>query len=259
MTAVAEQLKAGRPIADRPDHYEQLLLEPIADGEGGRVNAFGSYAGWEADHWSSKRFYVAGLSWLQNASRLNQGQITEFREKANSAIQHGDIWRNDSEPAVTWDREFGKPQLHQAFAGKPISFANAAKIILACELALEELLRSGRAPERLAFVQSAGEIYRHMAIVPAVYNIDNFCEPYIKQAESTSERFYSALMEQAKLRGTAVIHDLAAGGTVTHATAKNIRDHAPEVPAYPLGRVRAKPGRHLGKGSASIHEEIDFG
>jgi len=260
MIPAAHFLKQRAHWTERPAHYEALLLEPICVESNQNLTSGGCYVRWEQDHWLTKRFYVAGMQWFIANTQIGQGPLVNLRLDVQALVNEGGVWNDPAVPAAYWGKEFGRPQVLEAWGKHPISFSSAAKVLLCCELAVAAMLKQR---DTVGGLTSAGQIYSRMGIVPAVWNIIGFGKEYVEEARALDNNFEGNLFRNAQLVRVDLIKQLAPlkgdGGTVTRDTADKIREHAPTVRVNVLGEVRAWPGSHIGAGIACDAEEVDVG
>lgn len=260
MPDAKDLLLARQDRLTRPVHYEELLLEPITDSEG-QLNEFGSYRGWEEDHAVGKRFYVAGIRWLTETTGLTQTAINNVRARAPAQVTARTSWNTMHDPKGFWNERLGQPQVRHAFNVEPMPFAKAAQLLMACELAVEDIIEGRlaecRVPEEF---ESAERIHGFMGILPACYNIDDFSSTYLEEVRAAYPEALGELRQAAGLRTAVAISDLAKGMTVTRQTASAVQEHAKKtfrIPNNHIGLVRARPGRYLGSGHATEKEDVN--
>lgn len=244
------QQQANRQVpAVRPARYEDLLLHPIADNPLSPNAA--SYDNWEFDHGAKPRFHVAGLFWFSRLTGMTMQDLKEgYSEAAREEVQNTP-WISMPNSQEAWTQAIARQQFQRARGAKATRFQKAGVIILACELALEDMLNNGANLP----IKSAQEVYQNMAIVPAVWNIDDFNERYLKSLSDNQILDLAAASQQPK----AVISALATGFTATYSTVELIKAKADTYSNKP-GRVRARPGgKSLGKRGASEFETVPIG
>lgn len=260
MASVASYLEQRQSRKTRPDHYEELLLHPLTDGQG-KATKFGSYEGWETDHSIARRFYVAGIRWLLGSTGLTQATLVNHREKAQERILQITSWAEMDDPNGHWEASLGRPQILHACGSEPMPFAKAAQVLMTCEIAIEDLLSNPKKKNRVPkYISEPQHIHGYMGILPACSNIDDFSEDYLKAVQSRFGDPLSTLRDEAGLRAQKVLTDLAKGATVTEHTARAVRESALRKfpgPDLKLGEVRSRPGRFLGTGNASDNEQVE--
>jgi hypothetical protein len=261
MSAVLKLLTERRSRKTRPVHYEELLLEPVIDSPGASLTRFGSYVGWDKDHSVARRFYVAGIHWFLSETRINQITLYQYRGEAHKRILQATNWASMPDPSNHWNNALGKPQIAHACKNEPMPFAKAAQVLVACEVALEALFANPRDGQKIpGGFKSAQEIYGYMGIFPACWNIDDFGEAYVEEVRSHLIDPYLVLREATGLRSIDAFVDLTEGATVSRELATTIHRVATErfsASKLPLGPVRGKPGKFLGKGPATMKEQVE--
>lgn len=243
--------KQGRP-SKRPTQAEQLLLDPISADD----DATESYPDWEFDHGTQKRFYVGGFLWFLRQCRISPSALASYKKAASELVKHETEWDHMPNSGTSWD-ELARQQFNLARQGRPLLFQKAALVIAACELAARERLQKG---EPTGEIEKPEDIYKTMAIIPAVYNIGNFDSRILEEFEHRPEA-KDALRENFP-NYPKLIEELSSGHTVTLETAKRLKA-ALEKDAglrHELGVVRPTPGAHkLGRKSATPSEHVDHG
>lgn len=250
------KIKTQDRRSERPKNAEALLLHPIADDPTPPDTE--SYSHWEFDHASQRRFYVGGFLWFLSRTGMNANSLAAFKDKAVEAVADRTTWEEMPNSGSRWNEKIARQQFNLARNHRALFFQKAAIIIMACELAVEELLKSGR---EIKDISGPEDVYKYMSIIPACWNVDEFNEGYLNKLENVGA--LDRLREVTGQRSKAVYHDLANGHTSTFETAKRLRE-ALETELDPssssVGRVRARPGRRkLGKLRASEFETADFG
>lgn len=233
----------------RPVEYEALLSEPIIDHPGSAE----CYAGWEHHHGNKMRFYVGGWAWFTKVSGLH---------RPSDMVPHGELAVEIAGTATNWLRmpgprgiwaQCGLPQFRFVPAVKALYFQKAALILLACELALQDLANRGLLPDGV----SPLDVYVHMAIIPACWHIDDFDKSALDQINKLPD-VKKNLRETAKQSRRNFIDNLPSGYTVTLRTAVAVKSFCDEhVPSLQLGAVNAKPVAPLGTRHASDTETVE--
>jgi hypothetical protein len=243
----------------RPESYAGLLLVPITHDRPRKGDA--SYPYWEEDHGDKRHFYLGGFNHFMRAGAVvDVKELHEFAKDALEIVQDFRGWTDMPGPRDAWT-EFSYNQVRHAKNGMPLYFQKAAIVMLCCELAIRESLRGNRARRSLRIDhQSGADVYRYMRIIPACWNIDDFNKTYLDGLESAHPGAKAALRDAAGQTSIRVIEELADGYTVTRETAARIKAFIDEnYPKFPVGRVRAKPGKRLGRKHASDKEAVDRG
>jgi len=242
----------------RPPRYEDLLLEQITHDEPLRGES--SYKYWEQDHSDRRHFYVGGFSrFLRSGAVADVKELHDrFAREAIRKLESLDGWTEMPGPRDAWE-EFSYNQVRHAKNGLPLYFQKAAIVILCCDLAVEAALSKKRSSLRVDH-ESSEDIYHYMSIIPACWNIDNFNSKYLEDLEKKHPGAKFSLRDAAGQTSTGLIEDLAAGLTVTRETAEAISLNIDRLyPDHPVGRVRARPGKRLGRKHASEDETFDRG
>jgi len=232
---------------------------------------------WSAQHAEIPRFRIGGMQWFRDITALNGDDLAAFSvATAKTAKNWGWTDMQGISPAVARKLEAnwtstGRPQYFAAIGGKPLSFVKAVQILLSCELALEELLiergidtrakkqlplsTEVKRPELLSEIPSSQEIYRHMAIIPACWNVNDFNESYLQSRMDTEPTFLDQIAAHTNQTDHSVFYDLAAGHTVTHGLARKVKEFCD--PKKALGQIRCRRGKGiLGTKRAAELEEI---
>lgn len=242
--------RSAEKAAKRPEHYEDLLSRPI----GADLDDPNSYQDWEFDHGTKPRFYIQGFLWFLRQTHLTVNGVANFREEAADFVEDATSW--DEMPGWTQERQpVARQQLNAARNHKPLRFQKAATILVACELAAAERLeRYGECGE----IHSPQDIYRHMKIVPACWNINDFNPPFLEELRSQPENYQG--LQRYIAQDKQVLEDLANGHSVSFDTAKDIKEWLDKKTDMDVGQVRARPGKKmLGRKSASLNERIALG
>ena len=250
-----ERLAAVGPRNARPKHAEGLLLEPICEDPRGQL---ASDARWASEHCLEKRFFVGGIEWFSDVTGMSTLHLSSFRSQATALSRRLD-WpsMNGARGGVVQRArgQWGKIAPQQFFnvaKSRPVQFPKAALYILACELALQSLVENpysandeGDAHVVPSHIRSGEEVYNHMAIIGACWNINDFNSRYLSRVREKYPNFISELADQFDIQQpTELFSELAAGHTVTFDTAITIKQYS-EVRGEPLGNVRFKSGQKL--------------
>lgn len=243
----------------RPVNYEDLLFHPIADDP--TVAGATCYKNWEFDHGTQRRFYVGGFLWFLGITGLNPNRLADgFKQDAVTVVGKQATWSTMPNSNNHWQEPLARQQFNLARNQSAIFFQKAALIIMACELAAEKILNSGRT---LSGVNVPGDIYKYMSIVPATWNINDFNDAFYKDYISRQPAAIDALQNATAQPQPAVFGDLANGRTVSFEVALGVYNTigTPALPASGFkGNVRARPGKKtLGRLRTSEFESIDCG
>ncbi|MET1416810.1 hypothetical protein ABVF61_31430 [Roseibium sp. HPY-6] len=243
--------------AVRPANYEDLLFHPIADDP--TTSGASCYSNWEFDHGTQPRFYVGGVLWFMRSTSLNANSLAGYKEEAVQAVSDRTNWSDMPNSNNNWTGQIARQQFNAARNHKPLFFQKAAVIIMACELAAEKMLASGRT---LQDINAAEDIYRFMSIIPACWNINDFDADFYNQHIAKDKAAQETLRRASKQSQKTVIAELANGHTVTYETARAIKssidDDLPDN--VNVGDVRARPGKQkLGHKRTSDYEVCDCG
>ena len=264
MSFQSEILSQDR-TAVRPKDVQDLLLIPVADDP---TSCGETWRGqWVAENGTKKRFYVGGLDWFLTEARLTVDQLVNYK---NDAVAEAKLckWADiPGSPALArremrkhWE-SIAKPQFYAAKKSEALLFAKCSLLLLTCEIALWDQINrknsnlSGEVP--ISDEITTGEvIYRHMAIVPACWNVNAFNEKYIEKQSEIRSDFKSKLAESCG-QDEEVIDDLASGNTVCYPTAKDIWTYCsnPENASEGVKEIRVTEGKKkLGSLKASESE-----
>ena len=242
-------LDQARP-AERPEAHEGLLFEPVTHDP---YAEDASYADWEFDHAAQRRFRVGGILWFFRTTSLTVQDFSLFyRDRAVASIAETG-WTAMPNSGRRWTEPIARTQFLEARRGLGLYFQKAALIIRASELALTDMIADGR----VTGFESGLEVYRHMSIIPCVWNVDDF-NADLYGGLSPDER---GQISDHIGQGQTLLSDLATGYCVTSASARLLKNKADEMALNPApGRVRAKPGnRKLGRQKASDFETVATG
>lgn len=236
---------------------EDLLVHPVRRKDTHSGQASGEYKDWIFDHARKAQFYVSGFGELRAAaSRAEANYYYSFAPEAR-----------EKAVAAGWDKllgaDFGTSLSYNQFRHailfhKPMYFALAAQVLVACECAL------GDAIEKDIYAGRAGDVYAMMKIIPACYNVDNFNAAALERLRRQAEDFDKLALASCLQSNRDVLDDLAGGHCVTRRTARLLHDFVitfvenRRISNVGLGEVRGAPGRTLGRKSASGAESIDL-
>jgi hypothetical protein len=255
----------------RPINADELLLAPVTSDP--HMPDATCDMDWIKEH-NKQRFYVGGWPAFVNLTGMKIDELDRYRDAAIAAAktEKWPMMRYTSPEMIRrlesdWS-SIARPQLFNCAKGRAVMFPKAALFILTCELALEDRLeqarnsrsKEGKTSELLATAKSGVWIYSHMAIVPAVWNINDFNKGYLESRLAKNPIFLSALRKETGQENLDVFRDLASGSTVTYKTATMIKTYCDRSNEFePLGEIRARAGKGtLGTKHASMYEEIDL-
>jgi hypothetical protein len=270
-----EEMAKLKRLPKRPASLIDLLVHVIAP------NPFESRATmdteWAAQHAATPRFRIGGMQWYRDMTGLNGDDLFKFSGDAVKAAKSCG-WKDmlgiprsvARKLEIHWDST-ARPQYFVAIKGHPLSFVKAAQILLSCELALQSLVdqqegeqkakkRSAsdsvtRRPELLSEISSGKEIYQHMALIPACWNINDFNANYLESRTAAVPSFIEQLAAYTGQTDFTVFDALAAGNTVTYGLARKIKEFCD--PNKPLGQIRCRRGKGiLGSKRAAELEEL---
>lgn len=266
-----EQKLARFPrTAGRPEHYAQLLLHPINDDPYADATF---QENWEVEHTQRKRFVLGGSRWFINNTGLNANRVAEYRERAITRFQQlADADKINwhavpgmlSDPHRYW-RDMARQQFNYAFGGQPAYLSKLMYVLIACELAVEDLLRHRtRLPNVFPpRITAPEDIYAAMSVIPVCWNVDHF---NVNAVEEEKQRDPQFLFKVARHCGQpddeGFLLALAGGGTVQFETARDIKNYCVDNKVNLMGnvpRVRATHGQFLGRRQAAPGEDIDRG
>lgn len=250
-----DTIKAQGRSSRRPKEADELLLFKIADDP--EESDARSYEDWEFDHGASKRFYVGGFRWFMRNTKLNASTLAvKYKAEVPEALRDRTDWTSMPDPKNAWS-QIARIQFSAASNQKPMFFQKAAMVLMACELAVEEMLKGNIDTGE---IKKPEDIYTTMSVVPACWNINDFTEEFLEKLGKSSQGV-STLKQSTGLSSKA-LEQVASGYTVTWQTANKIKSTLEEQyhQDVTVGRVRSKPGRkRLGKKAASEYESVDLG
>lgn len=236
---------------------DALLLHPVRARDSEPGTAGDSYANWKLDHARTAQFYVVGFNWLR---------AINGRTEANYYHSFGaEAFKKAG--ALGWSQElrtdFRVPLSYNQFRNalilrRPMFFGHAAQILLAFELALADAIK------KKDYAGNATDVYDHVRILPACYNVDGLNRKTVGDMRSLVDGFDREILAASGQVDPALIDEIANGNCVTRRTARAIRLRTLELTKaagarFTVGDVRGAPGRdNLGRKSASLAESIEF-
>lgn len=214
--------------------------------------------GWAAEHAGRPRFYVGGIDWFVGRTGASADLVSSHRQKAVQEAEASKWTRPASwqaqvqlELKADWSA-ISRQQFYHGVKGRPMTFAKACLFILSCELTLCD------------FEDSAGgnpsegqDVYRHMAIIPACWNIDEFRKQFVDYL-AENPRNIEDLVRQTDQFDSRVLFELASGCTVTFDTARKIKAYCDAAFPGRLGELRVRAGKVLGRMKAAESEYISL-
>ena len=250
--------KTSKSLSARPA-LDALLVHPIRKKDNGPEDDGGdSYADWILDHTGKAHFYVVGFEWLRSVTRRGEANYYHtFGEEAfavTTTLEWSDEIETDFRGRISYNQFRNALILH-----RPMFFGHAAQVLVSCELALGDAIKKGR------YSGDATEVYKHMNILPACYNIDGFKPDTLASMRGSIEDFDRKLLTASNQNSRQLLERLTDGHCVTRRTARAIRSKMLELseriggqPSFVIGDVRGRPGRRLGRKSATMEESIQF-
>lgn len=267
-----------RQFDSRPTHYTEFLLHPIADDPTKAT----WYPDWEHDHGDARRFFVGGMQWFLRRSGFKARELEPFAKAAVAEVKKLPTMENVKEMPNSGDHwnALSRNQIKAARDKEPMFIQKCILLIIACELATAAALEAfaqkkgadatlvlrGKALDK-AGVTSATMIYSKMAVVPAVWNINDFYRTYEELAK-LGPAALSDVTSGAGQRSVRILEGLGCfdqkpkgvGRTVTYTTARKVRAAVKELYSTVwVGGIRATPGQRHGRGKAMAEEVIDIG
>jgi hypothetical protein len=259
--------KQKRP-AKRPATLPELLIQIIAPNPEASGAVMDS--AWSAEHVGVPRFRIGGMQWFRDVTKLNGEDILRFRERAlELAVTCG--WAEmvgvtramAAKQEINW-KSASRQQFFDGIAARPLLLVRAAQVLLACELALQDLIEKGGVsaaartdgrPKELADFASSLQMYQHMALIPVCWNLSDFNESYLNTRLEADPAFLDDLAFATQQMDHSVFRQLASGHTVTYSLAKKIKEFCD--PRKPVGQIRCRKGYDkIGKKRAAFLEEI---
>lgn len=262
--------------ARRPDFADQLLLYPVNDDPD--VEPAECTEAWAEEHALRQRFYITGVRWFRDVTGSNTDAIARVRKKAVELAKRSE-WTTLRNTPKHIAREIRKQfhaisiqQFYNVTAGRPVFFPKACLFILACEIVLQEMIdeQNELSDEELAAqeaedeevvvpaeILTGQEVYRHMRINGACWNINGLNLNFIKDKLNVDPSLMEGLPEATYQTDFEVFYQHARGHTLTYPTARAIRDFSrnEESGFDGLGRLRSTAGRKiLGTENAASHE-----
>ncbi len=242
-----ELLEQGRR-PERPTHYSALLFQPIADNP--TAPGAACYSNWEFDHGHKQRFYVAGFRWFMAATGIENMQTltSQYGAKAVEAAARTD-WTKMPNSAKRWN-ELSPNQLRAAKNIDPMFFQKAALVMLACEAAIED--RQSSTTEPLKVPVTPGDVYAKMAIIPAVWTIEDYNKKVADEVAKVPG--LATTIREVLDQPAQTLEGMANGHSVTNSTAFLLKEELKKAKIV-CGPVRAKPTSDKGP----IKENLDAG
>jgi hypothetical protein len=227
---------------------------------------------WSAQHIGVPRFRIGGIGWFRDVTKLNGEDILRFREPALALAVEchwsemaGVTRAMAAKQEINW-KSVSRQQFFDGIAGRALLLVRAAQVLLACELALQDLIdqrgksaaarKDGR-PEKLAEFVSGQQIYQHMALIPSCWNLSGFDESYLNTRLEADPAFLVKLGDATKQMDHSVFQQLAMGHTITYSLAKKIKEFCDDA-RKPVGQIRCRKGhdKKIGKRRAVVLEDI---
>lgn len=236
----------------RPASYADLLSRPINNQASGPCDP-----AWELTHGNKKRFRVGGLNWFRMTSGIDRaGVLAGYGEKASEVAEYETTWLQMPASGDNWNG-CSEVQFRHFRNGQPMFFQKAALILLACELALADRIRTGRAREASLSPQ---DVYRHMSIIPACWHIGDFDKAANGALGNEDPQAPLRIRDAADQANKTFLGHLAAGYTVTYETASSVKKYLDEFhPRLQVGAVSHKSAPPLGIGHATEYETVALG
>lgn len=243
-----QELLAQKRPGVRPEGYEALLFQVVADNPTA-PNAV-CYSNWEFDHGHKQRFYVAGFRWFMKVTGIENMQVltANYAKLALDEVKTT-TWPEMPNSANRWS-ELSPNQLRAAKNIENMFFQKAALVMLVCEKAIEARLDSRTEP--LKTPVKPGDVYTNMAVVPAVWTIEDFNKKVLDEV-AKAPGLLSTIREVMD-QPAQTIDGMASGHTVTNQTAFLLKQELTKAKIN-CGPVRARAS--LDKGP--IKENLDAG
>lgn len=266
---IAKQNRAPK----RPALATGLFLHVIA------ANPFAENAvmdpRWAEEHARVPRFRIGGTPWFRDLTLLKAEALSGYSKKASNRAKSCGWTKMEDLPRAEASNLYGewesiaKQQYYAAIQQRPVTFVKAVLFILSCELALQEIVdrqkafRRGNAnPDEMPAIElprevSSGEfVYRHLAIIPACWNINDFNAKYLETRAGEDAGFLEALGGHTEQSDIETFHPLAAGHTVTYRLAERVKQFCDDAKPH-VGQIRCRAGRGvLGSKRATHIEEL---
>jgi hypothetical protein len=259
--------KQKRP-AMRPARLPDLLIHIIAQNPEASGAVMDS--DWSAQHVGVPRFRIGGMQWFRDVTKLNGEDILRFREPALALAatwgwteMAGVTRAMAAKQEINW-KSASRQQFFDGVAGRPLLLVRASQVLLACELALQDLIekreiseaaRTDGRPERLAEFVSSLQMYQYMALIPCCWNVSGFNESYLITRMEAEPAFLDNLASATQQEDHGVFIQLSKGHTVTYRLAKKTKEFCDL--RKPVGQIRCRKGQDkLGKKRAVFLEEI---
>lgn len=258
----AEAIAAQQRPARRPALAEHLLIYPIAPNPYDPSAIMDS--DWAREHAGIPRFYVGGVHWFLHVTQLSMAKIAAYRNQAPIEAKKAGWNAMPGTPLemvealrAYWGA-IARQQFYSIAGACAVNFPKAALFLLACELALTDLIYSSddSVSDRISIpkhITSGEYIYQHMAIVPSCWNINDFNSCYYTNNFAEKLGLLRKLADYAGQSESNVLSELASGHTVTFATAEKIQEFCLHTSSGcgPVGRIRSRAGRILGSKKAA--------
>jgi hypothetical protein len=275
MTAIGTQPEPESPgpsPSGRPG-IEGLLLHPIRKSDNGddaapragldpsdadEDHGDESYKNWVVHHARQARFYVGGLESVTSITGFGQAKRYYAYVERASQIALEESWSKAIDGS--WTQPISYNQFLKAFnSNKPMFFDIAARILVACECAVEDAIEEKR------YAGGKLDVYSRAKIVPACFNIDEFDLATLNTLRENIVNYDSEVLRAAGQRNPHLLEALAKGECVTRPTARAIRKRTVEllqsrpIADIEIGDVRGRPGRQqLGRGRATTFERVEL-
>jgi hypothetical protein len=264
-----QAIENQRRPAKRPATLPELLIHIIAPNPEDAAAVMDS--DWSAEHVGVPRFRIGGMRWFRDVTKLNGEDILRFREPALALAvkcrwteMAGVTRAMAAKQEINW-KSVSRQQFFDGVAGRPLLLVRAAQVLLACELALQDLIdnreisavaRTDGRPEELAEFVSSQQIYQHMALIPSCWNLSGFNESYLNTRLEADPAFLDNLAFATQQMDHSVFQQLAIGHTITYSLAKKIKEFCDARKS--VGQIRCRKGndKKIGKKRAVFLEEI---
>ena len=165
---MAETEVTREPRSSRPDRLDDLLVHYVSKLENEPdLTVRGCYDDWLLDHGANVvRFYLGGFNAFRSATKVTDAKHYHSYVSKARAIAKDQGWTNYVKGVLEKDASYNQ-FLNSINDQRPIFFDNAVQVIVACECALAEAVRSGR------YKGTQYDSYDMLKIIPAVYNIND--------------------------------------------------------------------------------------
>jgi hypothetical protein len=275
MSFQEEIAQQSRP-AERPALASGLLLHKICENPGAETAQLDE--DWAGEHAGMLRFFVGGIDWFSNLTLMSMDSLFSRKDRTLELAERcgwskmSDAKPIDAETLRAQWTAIARPQYFNAGQKRAMNFPKAALFILSCELAIQDLLEqitsrpenSERYAKLKSEVVAPEYVYKHMAIVPACWNVNDFNSKYLLRRVEARQGFLAQLAVYASQSGGRVFHQLADGQTVTFRTAARVKHFCDSSldGCDPLGQIRSRRGRGgkgmLGSKRSAESEDIDL-